>query len=89
MEPTLTLYARSERTTESRSPGNAKDMTIWRKFQPEDRQNATAKLLAEGPRLTDGTLLFPVARYAWCQTKPTRRQKTVMHNCFRWKLEWI
>ena len=89
MEPTLTLYARAERTIEGGSPTRAKDVTLWRVYRAADFSSATPKLFAEGPRLTDGTLLFPVARYAWCQTKPTRRQKTVMHNCLRWKLEWI
>lgn len=30
-----------------------------------------------------------VARYAWYRTKPDRRYRYVMHNCMRYRLEWL
>jgi hypothetical protein len=89
MEP-LTLYARKERSIEGHATTKDKDVTLWRVMRPSDFPNATKKLIQEGPRLDDGTALFPVARYPYYASgKPDRRNKSVMHNCYRYKLEWI
>lgn len=87
---TLTLYARKERSIEGTATTRDKDVTLWRKWRPSDHPHTTQKLTAEGPRLKDETLLFPVCRYPYYASgKPDRRNRSVMHNCFRYKLEWI
>ena len=85
----LTLYARKEPTIEENSRPRDKDVTLWRKMRSSDFPNATPKLIAEGPRLADGTMLFPVCRYPYYFSKPDRRNKTVIHNCFTYRLEWL
>lgn len=38
----------------------------------------------------DAQCTKPVARYGWyLSNKPTKRQKAVMHNCYRWRLQWV
>lgn len=38
----------------------------------------------------DRACTMPVARYGWhLSNKPARRKKTVMHNCFRYRLQWV
>jgi len=86
----LTLYARKERSVEGHATTKDMDVTLWREYRPSDFPNATQKLFAEGPRLPDGTVLFPVCRYPYYATgKPDRRNRYVMHNCFKWRLQWL
>ncbi len=85
----LTLYARKERSIEGSATVKDKDVTLWRKWKPSDFPEITKKLIAEGPRLPDGTMLVPVARYPYYSSRPDKRNKWVTHNCFRWRLEWI
>lgn len=89
MQGLLTLYARKERSVEGSATTKDLDVTIWRVMKPSDFPHATPKLIAEGPRLKDGTALFPVARFPYYQTKPDKRNRYVTLNCFRWRLEWI
>jgi len=86
----LTLYARKERSIEGMSTAKDMDVTLWRVYRPSDFTNATRKLIQEGPRLADGTVLFPVCRFPYYSTgKPAKRNKYVTINCFKWKLQWI
>ena len=39
-------------------------------------------------RNKDGTNLF-VLFASWASRKPTRRNKWIILNCYRWRLEWI
>ena len=85
-----TLYARFEPSTEGSAPTWAKDVTLWREYRESDFPHATPKLFAEGPRLADGTILYPVARIPYYSSnKPRKRDKTTMLNCFQWNLQWI
>jgi hypothetical protein len=83
METVGTLYAREES-----SPTNFRGrvVTLWRKYQPSDFPNATAKLFAEGPRLADGTILFPVARI---EHNIEAGQETFRYGTDLWNLEWL
>ncbi len=83
METVGTLYARNE---PSQTEFSEKDVTLWRKYQPSDFPNATAKLFAEGPRLADGTILFPVARI---EHSIETGQETFRYGTDLWKLEWL
>lgn len=84
METVGTLYAREES-----SPTNFRGrvVTLWRKYQPSDFPNATAKLFAEGPRLADGTILFPVASIE--HNSPQNDQDTFRYGIDLWTLEWL
>lgn len=85
METVGTLYARKE---PSALDLKHKDVTLWRRYQPSDFPHATAKLFAEGPRLKDGTILFPVARLEW-HNSPRTKQRTFRYGTDLWKLEWL
>ena len=86
----LTLYARYERSIEESASARDKDVTLWRKAKPSDFPSMTRKLAQEGPRLPDGSPLFPVARIPYYHSnKPTKRSRTTVLNCCRWRLEWI
>ena len=86
----LTLYARKERSIEGAATPKDTDVTLWRIMRPSDFPQATKKLIQEGPRLADGTALYPVARYPYYASgKPDRRYKSIMHNCFRYRLQWL
>ena len=86
----LTLYARYERSTEGHATARDKDVTLWRPARPGDFPHMTRKLVEEGPRLPDGTMLFPVARIPYYHTnRPTRRHRTTMLNCWKWRLVWL
>jgi len=86
----LTLYARYERSTEGAASARDRDVTLWRKAKPSDFPRMTRKLIEEGPRLADGSQLFPVARIPYYHSnKPTKRNRSTMLNCWRWRLEWI
>ncbi len=83
METVGTLYARKE---PSALDLKHKDVTLRRKYQPSDFPHATPKLFAEGPRLEDGTILFPVARI---EHSIETGQETFRYGTDLWKLEWL
>lgn len=37
----------------------------------------------------DKALTKKMARFEWFQKKPTLNSKTVVCNCYRWRLEWV
>lgn len=86
----LTLYARKERSIDTSARARDMDVTLWRVAKPSDFPHMTRKLIEEGPRLSNGAQLFPVARIPYYHSnKPTKRSKHVMLDCWKWRLEWI
>jgi len=82
-----TYYARTEPAREKYN-ARGREVTVWRKYKPSDFPTSTSKLFAEGPRLNDGTLLFPVARFnSW--NRPKFGAKTTRLNGWSVHLEWL
>jgi hypothetical protein len=79
MEP-LTLYLRREPTTDSATADMMKNAPDKRKHAP--RLDVVAY---RDPEAAD-----QVCRWPWWHTaKPTRRNKWVDLNCYRWRVEWL
>ena len=69
----LTLYARKEPSTDE----------ILLKYTPNAKKFDVVIY-------SDNRAQNKVCVYRWdLSNKPTRRNKYVMYNCFRYKLEWI
>ena len=84
MRPLPTLYARRERTTDSATfdmlkIGNDAERERFLRL----RGHMDVQLYY------DAACTIKAARYPWHYTKPTRRQKTVTHNCARYNLVWV
>jgi hypothetical protein len=89
----LTLYARRERTTD--------DLALRHGLGPKMSSPPAGKtqqqLISMGyfgkldvVLYHDQACTYLAARHPWYfSTKPTRRSKTVMHNCFRYLLVWL
>lgn len=71
----LTLFARSEPTT---------DPVCLRYLSSARLATATDVQLYYDPNCTK-----PAARYRFGMTRPHRNSRTVMHNCFRYALQWL
>jgi len=71
----LTLYARREPTTDK----------ILIKMAPDAAKKKKDVVLYKDE---GGTI--PVGRYPWdYSNRPTRAKKTIVHNCFTYKLIWL
>ena len=69
----LTVYARKEPTT---------DATTL-KYAPNEKH-------FDIQIYKDKAATIPYARFPWhYKDKPTKRNKHITVNCFKWKLEWI
>lgn len=69
----ITIYARKEPTTDG----------ILLKYAPQAKEFDVVLYSDNQGKHKKGT-------YRWdMSSKPTRRNKYVMFNCFRYKLEWI
>lgn len=65
-------YARHEPTTDSTT------LSLWPHSKKQDVQI-----------YHDSNCKQPYARFMWwSSSKPTKRNKSVMINCFRWTLKW-
>jgi hypothetical protein len=71
----ITLYARKEPTTDSTTLAHPE-------FTKGNEQDIVLYSNAEA---TEQKCRFPW----YYSTKPDRRNKTVMFNCHRWRLEWL
>lgn len=68
-----TLYARKEPTTDS----------IWHKY-------GKGKVPKDVVLYQDGEATEKATIYPWYYSnKPRRNQKTIIHNCWRFKLKWL
>lgn len=75
MPQLLTLFARHEPTTDP----------ICKQYLPP----ALLTKATDVQLYRDSACTQPAARYRFGMTRPTRSYKTVMHNCWRFALEWL
>lgn len=70
--PLLTLHLRLEPTTDS----------VW-------HRHGKGKIPMDVVAYRDPALTTPAARWSWdLSTRPTRRNKRVMFNCYAWQVTW-
>jgi hypothetical protein len=78
-----TLYARREPTTDS----TTRDML---KSSPARDRDAFKQSHRDVQLYSDAACTQRAARYPWhYSNKPTRRNRYVIHNCFRYNLVWV